>query len=128
MAKLQVTPDLQMYYEVTDFAEPWREHETILLLHGNAESGEAWYGWMPEMARDCRVVRTDMRGFGRSTPMPRNYAWSLDRIVDDFVAVMDELKIDRFYLVGAKVGGTMALHLAARHPARALAAHWSLRR
>ncbi len=31
---------------------------------------------------------------------------------------MDHLKIDRFYLVGAKVGGTMALHLAARHPSR----------
>ena len=118
MAMLQVTSDLQMYYEVTDFAEPWREHETILLLHGNAESGEAWYGWMPEMARDYRVVRPDMRGFGRSTPMPRDYAWSLDRIVDDFVAVMDDLEIDRFYLVGAKVGGTMALHLAARHPSR----------
>ena len=118
MATLQVTPDCNMYYEVTDFAEPWREHETILLLHGNAESGEAFYAWMPELARDYRVVRPDMRGFGRSTPMPRDHAWSLDRIVDDFIAVMDHLKIDKFYLVGAKVGGTMALHLAARHPSR----------
>ena len=118
MPFLQVTPDLNMYYEVTDFAEPWRSHETILLLHGNAESGEAWYGWMPELAREYRVVRPDMRGFGRSTPMPRDHAWSLDRIVDDFIAVMDHLKIDTFYLVGAKVGGTMALHLAARHPSR----------
>ena len=118
MSSLQVTPDLNMHYEVTDFAEPWRKHETILLLHGNAESGEAWYGWMPELARDYRVVRPDMRGFGRSSPMPRDHAWSLDRIVDDFIAVMDHLQIERFYLVGAKVGGTMALHLAARHPSR----------
>jgi 3-oxoadipate enol-lactonase len=118
MPTLQVTPDCTMYYDVTDFAEPWREHETILLLHGNAESGEAFYAWMPELARDYRVVRPDMRGFGRSTPMPRDHAWSLDRIVDDFIAVMDHLKIDKFYLVGAKVGGTMALHLAARHPSR----------
>ncbi len=118
MPTLQVTPDCNMYYEVTDFAEPWRSHETILLLHGNAESGEAYYGWMPELARDNRVVRPDMRGFGRSTPMPRDHAWSLDRIVDDFIAVMDHLKIDKFYLVGAKVGGTMAMHLAARHPSR----------
>ena len=118
MPTLQVTPDCNMYYDVTDFAEPWREHETILLLHGNAESGEAFYGWMPELARDYRVVRPDMRGFGRSTPMPRDHAWSLDRIVDDFIAVMDHLKIDTFYLVGAKVGGTMAMHLAARHPSR----------
>lgn len=118
MPMLQTTPDCHLHYDVTDFAEPWREHETILLLHGNAESGEAWYGWMPELARNFRVVRPDMRGFGRSTPMPRDHAWSLDRIADDFIAVMDYLKIDRFYLVGAKVGGTMALHLAARYPSR----------
>ena len=118
MPSIKVTPDLNLFYEVTDFAEPWREHETILLLHGNAENGTAWYGWMPELTRDYRVVRPDMRGFGRSTPMPRDHAWSLDRIVDDFIDLMDALRIDKFYLVGAKVGGTMALHLAARHPSR----------
>lgn len=99
MPSAQVSPDLNMYYDVTDFAAPWCKHEAILLLHGNAESGEAWYGWMPELARDYRVVRPDMRGFGRSTPMPRDHAWSLDRIADDFIAVMDQLNIDRFSLL-----------------------------
>ena len=118
MALANVTPDLQMYYEVADFAEPWRKHETILLLHGNAESGEVWYGWMPTLAAKMRVVRPDMRGFGRSTPMPRDYAWSPDRIADDYVALMDHLEVERFHVVGAKVGGTMALRFAARHPSR----------
>ncbi len=113
-----ITPDLEMHYEVDDFAEPWREHETVLLLHGNAESSAVWYGWVPHLAAELRVVRADMRGFGRSTPMPRDYAWSPDRIVDDFVALMDQLGIERFHLVGAKVGGTMALHFAARHASR----------
>jgi|ERR1043166_2447075 pimeloyl-ACP methyl ester carboxylesterase len=113
-----ITPDLQMHYEVDDFAQPWREHETVLLLHGNAESGEVWYGWMPQLTAEFRVVRPDMRGFGRSTPMPRDFKWSPDRIADDFVALMDHLEIERFHLVGAKVGGTMALHFAARYPAR----------
>jgi pimeloyl-ACP methyl ester carboxylesterase len=115
-----ITPDLQMYYEVDDFAEPWRKHETVLLMHGNAESGEVWYGWMPTLAAEMRVVRPDMRGFGRSTAMPRDYAWSPSRIADDFVALMDQLGIERFHVVGAKVGGTMALHFAARHPSRVL--------
>ena len=118
MALANITPDLQMYYEVDDFAEPWREHDTVLLLHGNAESGEVWYGWMPQLAAALRVVRPDMRGFGRSTPMPRDHAWSPDRIADDYVALMDQLGIDRFHVVGAKVGGTMALRFAARHPSR----------
>jgi len=113
-----ITPDLQMYYEVDDFAEPWRAHETVLLMHGNAESGEVWYGWMPQLTAEMRVVRPDMRGFGRSSAMPRDYAWSADRIADDCVALMDQLGIQRFHVVGAKVGGTMALRFAARHPAR----------
>lgn len=118
MAIATIAPDLQMYYEIDDFAEPWREHETVLLLHGNAESGEVWYGWVPHLAAELRVVRPDMRGFGRSTPMPGDYPWSPGRIADDFLALMDELGIERFHLVGAKVGGTMALHFAARHPSR----------
>ena len=113
-----ITPDLKMHYEVDDFAEPWREHETVLLLHGNGESGEVWYGWVPHLAAKLRVVRPDMRGFGRSTPMPRDYPWSIDRIVDDFLTLMDRLGIERFHIVGAKVGGTVALHFAARHPSR----------
>lgn len=118
MPTAQVTPDLNMHYEVDDFAEPWRAHDAVLLLHGNAESGEVWYGWMPTLAAELRVVRPDMRGFGRSTPMPRDHAWSPDRIADDFAALMDGLGIDRFHVVGAKVGGSMALHFAARHPSR----------
>jgi 3-oxoadipate enol-lactonase len=65
-----------------------------------------------------RVVRPDMRGFGRSSAMPRDYAWSPSRIADDYVELMDQLGVDRFHVVGAKVGGTMALHFAARHPTR----------
>ena len=67
MPTFQSTPDLEMHYEVNDFTDPWRTKETILLLHGNAESGAAWYGWVPTLARHYRVVRPDMRGFGRST-------------------------------------------------------------
>ena len=36
-----------MHYEVDDFTDPWRRPETVLMLHGNAESGLAWYAWVP---------------------------------------------------------------------------------
>ena len=72
MATFQPTPNLTMHYEVDDFTDPWRKPETVLLLHGNAESGAAWYGWVPHLARHYRVVRPDMRGFGASTPMARD--------------------------------------------------------
>ena len=114
----KVTSDLDMFYRIDDFADPWRSHETVLMLHGNAESSSAWFAWVPTLAREYRVVRPDMRGFGDSTPMPRDYRWSLDRVIDDFIGLMDELAIERFHLVGAKIGGTIALRFAARHPVR----------
>jgi 3-oxoadipate enol-lactonase len=120
MPTFHPTPDLTMQYEVDDFTDPWRSPQTVLLLHGNAESGLAWYGWVPLLARRYRVVRPDMRGFGRSTPMPRDYPWTLDRLIDDFCGLMDTLGIERFHLVGAKIGGTVARAFAARRPARVM--------
>jgi 3-oxoadipate enol-lactonase len=120
MPTLLCSPDAQLHYVVDDFTDPWRQSEAILLLHGNAESGVAWYGWVPVLARGHRVVRPDMRGFGASTPMPRDFPWTLDVIIDDFIRVMDTLGIGRFHLVGAKIGGTIARALAARRPERVI--------
>ena len=113
-----VTPDLQLHYLVDDFTDPWTQLETILLLHGNAESSLAWYAWVPLLARRFRVVRPDMRGYGASTPMPRDFAWTLDVIIDDYISLMDSLVIHRFHLVGAKIGGVIARAFAARRPER----------
>src|SRR5215212_5381991 len=118
MPTARITPDLEMHYEVDDYTDPWTQPETVLLLHGNAESAAMWFGWVPTLARHFRVVRTDMRGFARSTPMPRDYKWTLDRVIDDFVILMDQLKIARFHLVGAKIAGTIARRFAARFPER----------
>src|SRR4029077_10604731 len=114
MPNFRPSPDLDMHYEVDDFTDPWLKPETILMLHGNAESGLAWWAWVPKLARQYRVVRPDMRGFGQSTPMPRDYPWNLDRLTEDFCLLMDHLGIDRFHLVGAKMGGSIARAVARR--------------
>ena len=118
MPSFRPSPDLDMHYRVDDFTDPWRDRQTILMLHGNAESGLAWYAWVPKLARSYRVVRPDMRGFGESTAMPREYPWTLDRLVEDFCLLMDHLGFARFHLVGAKIGGTIARAFAARRPER----------
>jgi len=120
MPTLHIPPGLDLRYEVDDFTDPWTAPETILLLHGNAESGAAWYGWVPHLARRFRVVRPDMRGFGASTPMPRDFKWTLDVLIDDYLRLMDSLGIRRFHLVGAKIGGTIARAFAGRRPERVL--------
>ncbi len=120
MPTVRLAPDLEMYYRIDDYTDPWRTAETILLLHGNAENGGVWFGWAPQLARHFRLVRPDMRGFGKSTPMPRDLRWSTDMIVDDYLALMDKLGVERCHVVGAKLGGSYARRMAARCPERVL--------
>ncbi|HUC10506.1 MAG TPA: alpha/beta hydrolase [Stellaceae bacterium] len=120
MPTFEASSDARLNYEIDDFTDPWRAPETLLMLHGNAESSLAWYGWVPSLARRYRVVRPDMRGFGNSTPMPRDFPWTLDTIIDDYARLMDSLRTERFHLVAAKIGGTIARAFAARRPERVI--------
>ena len=120
MPTTRIAPDLEMHYVIDDYTDPWGTPETILLLHGSGESHAMWYGWVPHLARHYRVVRADMRGFGASTPMLRDYAWPLNTVVDDFATQMTHLNIERFHVVGAKIAGTIARRFAARHAARVM--------
>jgi 3-oxoadipate enol-lactonase len=114
----RIKPDADMHYRLDDYNDPWRKPEAVLMVHGNHEGGAAWYGWVPHLARHYKVVRPDTRGFADSTPMPRDFPWSMDLVIDDFVQLMDSLGIDGFHLVGAKIGGTVARAFAARRPDR----------
>jgi len=118
MPTFDASPNLELHYLVDDFTDPWSQGETMLLLHGNAESSLAWYAWVPLLARRFRVVRPDMRGYGASTPMPRDFTWTLDVIIDDYARLMDSLGAGRFHLVAAKIGGVIARAFAARRPER----------
>lgn len=117
MPLTRTAPDLQTHWRVDDFTDPWRAAPWIVLMHGVAETSDAWYAWIPHLARRYRVLRLDVRGWGDSTPMPRDHAWSLEQIGDDLLSLTTQLEIDAFHLVAAKVGGTMALHFASRRPA-----------
>ncbi|MBO9513964.1 MAG: alpha/beta hydrolase [Variovorax sp.] len=118
MPMTRTAPDLETFWRIDDFTDPWRDAPWIVLMHGVAESSDAWYGWIPHLARRYRVLRFDVRGYGKSTAMPRDHAWSLEQIGDDLLTLVARLEIGTFHLVAAKVGGTMALHFASRRPAQ----------
>jgi pimeloyl-ACP methyl ester carboxylesterase len=109
--------DCRLHVEVDDFTDPWIRPETVLLVHGLAESSAAWYAWVPTLGRELRVLRPDLRGYGRSTPMRRDFLWTLDILADDLARVIEELAGEPVHVVGAKIGATVSVRLAARHPA-----------
>lgn len=120
MPEATVEPGLTLHFEDDDFADPWRAHETFVLLHGFAESSAAWFAWVPHLARRYRVLRPDLRGFGCSSvpERPLEYPWSVGGFAGDVVALLDALELTRVHLVGARVGAPIAMHIAAEHPGR----------
>jgi 3-oxoadipate enol-lactonase len=117
MLKHEVRPGVVIAYQDQWFGAPWQDGEPILLLHGVAESHVAWQQWVPLLSGRYRVLRPDLPGFGQSS-LPANYTCTTQQVAGDLVRLLDALKIDRFHLVGAKIGGSTALQLAADHPDR----------
>jgi len=71
----KISHNLDMYYEVDNFTDPWKKPETAVLHHGNCKGSQYWYAWVPVLARYYNVVRLDARGLGRSTVPPPGYQW-----------------------------------------------------
>lgn len=115
-----IEPGLKLAYRIDDNTDPWRTADTVLMIHGLAESSESWRAWVPHLSRHYRLLRPDLRGYGESTPMAGDYRWSMDRLVDDLIALLDREQVKRAHIVGAKIGGTIGLRLAALHPDRVI--------
>ncbi|MFM2239977.1 MAG: hypothetical protein RJA69_1351 [Pseudomonadota bacterium] len=119
--KCRVSPDCELAVRIDDYLLPWDVKPPVVMLHGLAESGETFRRWAPYFASHHQVIRPDLRGYGDSTPMSADYDYQFAQLGRDIIALMDHLAIDKACLVGAKIGGTLALHLAARYPDRVLA-------
>jgi pimeloyl-ACP methyl ester carboxylesterase/AraC-like DNA-binding protein len=75
------------------------------------------YGhWLRECIGSNRLVRADMRGFGRSEWEPPNF--DFEAMVGDLAAVVDAAELERFDLLGISHGGAIAMAYAARNPDR----------
>lgn len=108
-----------LFYREDWFGEPWRNPETTVLIHGNDESSIVWYGWIPGMGREYRVIRPDLPGFGRSR-VPPGFEWSLPNLATFIARAMDKAGAQRAHIIGAKTGGAIAMQFAADYPERTL--------
>ena len=107
-----------LHYEVVDLTPPWEVDPPVLVFHhGVGTDGGIWSAWLPLLADRYRLVRFDMAGFGRSSVPESGHAWSMEALAQDTLAVAAAAGAGRVHLVGESLGGTVALYLAARHPA-----------
>ncbi len=101
-------------YEVYGTGEP-----AILLLTSWAiVHARQWKAQVPYLARRFRVIVVEGRGNGRAD-RPQAAEAYLDReYVDDAIAVLDAVGVDRAVVAGLSMGGRHALQLAAWYPER----------
>src|SRR5690606_35840541 len=121
ISKIRVSDDCELAVRLDDYTLPWEVKPPVLMLHGLAESGEAFRRWVPYFATHHLVVRPDLRGYGDSTPMPGDYTYRFARLGEDIIHLLDALKLERVLLIGGKIGGTLAMHIAATYPERVVA-------
>lgn len=95
------------------------EGPAVLMLHGSGAGVSGWANWrgiIPVLSQEFRVIAPDLVGFGYTeTPDDLEFA-IFDTWIDQIVALLDALGIERTHLVGNSFGGGLSLHLATRHP------------
>jgi 3-oxoadipate enol-lactonase len=88
----------------------------LLLLEGIGGDIPGWRRNVPRLAAEHRVIAYDFRGNGRSEAPDELIR--LPAFVQDTVALLDVLSIDRAHLYGQSFGGMVAMELALSCPAR----------
>ncbi|NED10169.1 alpha/beta hydrolase [Streptomyces sp. SID9124] len=86
----------------------------LLLLHGLAGHAGEWDALAELLAPRHRLVAVDQRGHGASERRPQDV--SRTAYVDDVVAVVRDLGLERPVLIGQSLGGHTAMLTAAAHP------------
>ncbi len=86
----------------------------ILLLHGLFNDSTLWRAQVEPLALLGRVVALDLPGHGRSEVPP---PFDLPGHAEALAGALPAMEVRRAICVGWSWGGSLALHLALRHPA-----------
>lgn len=88
----------------------------VVLLHGWPQHWLMWRDVIPALATDRRVIAPDLRGLGWSEA-PRG-GYRKQELADDMLALLDELGVERFDLIGHDWGAFTGFLMAASAPER----------
>jgi pimeloyl-ACP methyl ester carboxylesterase len=83
-----------------------------VFLHGFCEDSSMWDDFI-EAFEEFQVVRVDLPGFGGSDVVE---GISIQGMASRVMAVIDHLKIEKYFLIGHSMGGYTALEVAKQRP------------
>lgn len=103
---------IEIHYEV------YGEGIPIVLGHSFLCSTYMWEPQVAPLAENYRVINIDARGHGESGPVTESM--TLYDMVDDVIAVMDHLEIEKAVWGGLSIGGMVAMRAVIKYPERVL--------
>lgn len=106
-------PNCELYYEDVG------EGPAIVFAHGAGGNHLSWWQQIPVFRGRYRCVSFDHRGWGQSIEQPGGPGRK--GFIDDLLALLDELGIERAALVAQSMGGWTCLGAAVRAPERVAA-------
>ena len=102
---------IRIHYRIDGSGAPW-----VTFVTGIANDLTMWDGQVPALGRDFRILRYDLRGHGGTEATRGDYSVSL--LVEDLLALLNQLRIQTTSLVGLGLGGAIAQAFAIEHPER----------
>lgn len=96
-----------LYYEVAGTGEP------IVLIHGNFGDNRHWDGQFEAMAKSHKVIRYDVRGYGKSSLPAAGESYSH---YDDLKALLEHLGISKAHICGLSMGSGIAVDFVLAYP------------
>ncbi len=95
----------ELYYEIAGTGHP------LTLIHGLLLDRRSWDDQFEVFARQYKVLRYDLRGWGDSAQEEGPFSPR-----QDLLSLLEYLSIDKTYLLGLSGGGTLALDFTLEHP------------
>ena len=95
----------QILYEVAGSGHP------LVLMHAGICDSRMWDDQWDIFSKQFRVIRYDVRGFGRSAIPSEPYAHR-----DDLLELLRLLNVERIALVAASMAGHIAIEFTLQHP------------
>jgi 2-hydroxy-6-oxo-6-(2'-carboxyphenyl)-hexa-2,4-dienoate hydrolase len=94
--------------------------EPLLLIHGGQYGSfyslDAWSLNLGPLARHFRVIAFDKLGQGHTGPPAEPDGYTVDSVVAHVDALVEQMGLDGFHVVGHSRGGIPAVHLALTRP------------
>ncbi|XP_076885432.1 epoxide hydrolase 2-like isoform X3 [Bidens hawaiensis] len=91
----------------------------VVFIHGFPE---IWYSWRHQMIAVAdagfRAISLDCRGYGLSDPPPDTEKFGISDMVDDLLAIIDSLAIDKIFIICKDAGVWPAYVFTLRYPTR----------